>query len=55
MSKAAEYRRFARECLQLAGAVSDGQRILLIEMARTWHQPAQEQESPVGLRTEEPS
>ena len=35
MSKVAEYRRFTRECLQLAEAVSVEQRPLLIEMARS--------------------
>ena len=44
MSKVAEYRRFTRECLQLAEAVSVEQRPLLMELARSWHQLAQEQE-----------
>jgi hypothetical protein len=44
MSNTAEYRRFVQECLQLAEAASVKHRPLLIEMARTWHQLAQEQE-----------
>ena len=44
MSKTAEYRRFVQECLQLAEAASVEHQPLLIEMARTWHQLAQEQE-----------
>jgi hypothetical protein len=44
MSKVAEYRRFTRECLQLAEAASVMRRPFFIEMARTWHQLAQEQE-----------
>jgi hypothetical protein len=44
MSKAPEYRRFAKECLQIAATASDDQRPILIEMARAWHQLAQEQE-----------
>jgi len=44
MSKAAEYRQFAKECLQIAATASTDQRLTLIEMARTWHQLAQEQE-----------
>jgi hypothetical protein len=46
MSKAAEYRRFARECLQIAERTSPEQRPLLVEMARTWHQLAQEHGRP---------
>jgi len=42
MSKAAAYRRYAQECLQIATTASPEQRLLLIEMARTWHQLAQE-------------
>ena len=49
MSKVAEYRRFTRECLQLAEAVSLEQRPLLIEMARSWHQLAQQQEQAKRL------
>jgi hypothetical protein len=49
MSKVAEYRRFTRECLQLAEAVSVEQRPLLIEMARSWHQLAQQQEQAKRL------
>ena len=44
MSKTAEYRRFVQACLQLAEAASVEHRPLLIEMARSWHQLAQEQE-----------
>jgi len=44
MSKTAEYRRFVQECLQLAEAASVEQRPLLIEMARSWHQLAQQLE-----------
>jgi hypothetical protein len=33
MSKAAAYRRFAQECLQIATTASPEQRLLLIEMA----------------------
>jgi len=43
-SKTAAYRRFTRECLQLAEAASVEHRPLLIEMAQSWHQLAQEQE-----------
>jgi hypothetical protein len=44
MSKAAEYRRFAEECLHIAVTASADQRRMLIEMARAWHQLAQERE-----------
>jgi hypothetical protein len=44
MSEALEYRQFATECLQIAATASTDQRLVLIEMARAWHQLAQEQE-----------
>jgi hypothetical protein len=44
MSKAAEYRRYAQECLQIAACARLEQRLLLVEMARAWHQLAQAQE-----------
>ena len=44
MSKATDYRQFAKECLQIAATASTDQRLTLFEMARAWHQLAQEQE-----------
>jgi hypothetical protein len=44
MSNPAEYRRHARECLQIAARARLEQRLVLIEMARAWHQLAEAQE-----------
>ena len=44
MPKAAEYRRHAQDCLQIAACARVEQHLLLVEMARTWHQLAVAQE-----------
>jgi hypothetical protein len=42
VATAAEYRRFARECLELAETGAPERRRTLVEMARAWHRLAQE-------------
>ena len=45
MASSELYREFARKCLEVAGSVeSPDTRFTLLEMARVWHQLAQDQE-----------
>jgi hypothetical protein len=53
MAEVETYRRYARECMQLAETASPEQRVLLVEMARTWHQLAQEREREEAARSRE--
>lgn len=47
LSKSEEYRRFARECLQMADEATDRRvHAIMIHMAQVWVRLAQEYETP---------
>ena len=54
-SREAEYRRLARECLEMARTVTtENARAALIEMAQVWQRLADEQERNPGLAESPP-
>ena len=51
MSKAERYRRFARECLDMANEATDHRvQALMIHMAQVWVRLAQQHEAPEERR-----